>query len=64
MALARRVRNRLAQEGLAEIDHFSDFKEDQLTQTFRNMRTSIPGAPEKSHSGPVEPKNPILVSAK
>ena len=51
MALAHRVRNRLAQEGLAEIDDFSDFKEEQLTQAFRNIRTSIPGAPEQSRSG-------------
>ena len=70
MALARRVRNRLTQEGLAEIDDFSDFKEEQLKQAFRNMRTSIPGAPEQPCSGrnsgvsAIEATNPILVSAK
>ena len=67
MALACRVRN---QEDFTEIDDFSDFKEDQLTQAFRNMRTSIPGAPEQPCSGrksgvsAIEARNTILVSAK
>ena len=70
MALARRVRNRLAQEGLAEIDDFSDFKEEQLMQAFRNMRTSISGAPEQPRNGrncgvsAIEATNSNLVYAK
>ena len=70
MNLACRVGNRLAQERLADIDNFSDFKEDQLPQAFRNMRTSIPGAPEQPYSernsgvSTIEATNPILVSAK
>lgn len=42
MSLTPAVRFRLAQEGLTIVDDFSDFKEDQLDQAFKNMRTSIP----------------------
>ncbi len=35
MALTVDQRNRLAQEGLATIDDFVDFKEDQLTDAFK-----------------------------
>ena len=45
MGLSSRARTRLALEGLASIDDFADFKEDQLTQAFRNMRTAVPGVP-------------------
>ena len=45
MALSAQVRARLAMEGLATMADFSDFKEDQLTDAFKNMRTSIPGVP-------------------
>ena len=45
MALTNVIRARLAQEGLAVIDDFADFKEDQLLQAFKNMRTGIPGIP-------------------
>ena len=43
MSLSAPVRDRLALEGLASIDDFDDFKADQLSQAFKNMRTSIPG---------------------
>jgi hypothetical protein len=43
MSLTNAVRLRLAQEGLGTITDFADFKEDQLTDAFKNMRTSIPG---------------------
>ena len=45
MALTVDQRNRLAQEGLATIDDFVDFKEDQLIDAFKNMRIAIPGVP-------------------
>ena len=45
MALSDIQRNRLAQEGLVTIDDFADFKSDQLSDAFKNMRTSIPGVP-------------------
>lgn len=45
MALPNEVRIRLAQEGLVTVDDFSDFKESQLIQAYKNMRTSIPGIP-------------------
>ncbi len=41
MALTVDQRNRLAQEGLATIDDFVDFKEDQLTDAFKNMRSQF-----------------------
>ena len=45
MGLTPAVRTRLAQEGLVTIDDFQDFKEDQLLQAYKNMRTTIPGVP-------------------
>jgi hypothetical protein len=45
MSLSNAVRARLATEGLTTVGDFSDFKEDQLDNAFRNMRTSIPGVP-------------------
>ena len=45
MALSDTQRNRLAQEGLVTINDFADFKADQLSDAFKNMRTSIPGVP-------------------
>jgi hypothetical protein len=43
MSLTAAVRLRLSQEGLTTVDDFTDFKEDQLLDAFKNMRTSIPG---------------------
>ena len=43
MSLTAIVRERLSNEGLTQISDFSDFKEDQLSAAFKNMRTSIPG---------------------
>lgn len=43
MALTNDQRVRLAAEGLATVEDFADFKEDQLTQAIRNLRTPIPG---------------------
>ena len=45
MNLTPEVRARLAQEGLATVNDLSDFKEEQLEQAYKNMRTSIPGSP-------------------
>jgi hypothetical protein len=76
MSLTVPVRVRLAQEGLTSITDFADFKEDQLTDAFKNMRTSIPGtAMIPAHLGPdnavlipaipaIAAVRPILVSAK
>ena len=76
MALTPNERARLAQEGLVLVDDFFDFKEDQLDQAFKNMRTaipSIPAVPEVRDADDnvvqaavpmVPPILPILVSAK
>ena len=45
MSLSNAVRTRLATEGLTTVADFSDFKEDQLNNAFKNMHTSIPGVP-------------------
>ena len=45
MALSVAQRDRLAQEGLILVEDFVDFKDDQLDQAAKNMRTSIPGFP-------------------
>ena len=69
MGLSSRARTRLAQEGLASIDDLADFKEDQLTQAFRNMRTAVPGVPpvtrnNRTVSPAIEAIPLIVVSAK
>ena len=43
MNLTGTERARLAQEGLAVVDDLLDFKEDQIDQALKNMRTAIPG---------------------
>ena len=43
MALNPTQRQRLADEGLALVSDFQDFKEDELEQAYKNMRISIPG---------------------
>ena len=63
MALSAQVRARLAMEGLATIADFSDFKEDQLTDAFKNMRTSIPGVPGISEQRDPNDNTVILVQA-
>ena len=45
MGLPAGVRARLANEGLATVEDFEDFKKDQLERAFKNMRTAIPGIP-------------------
>ena len=45
MNLPANVRNRLQQEGLQVVEDFYDFREDELTQAFKNMRTPIAGVP-------------------
>lgn len=45
MALTPIARARFADEGLATIDDFEDFKEDQIDVAVRNLRTAIPGLP-------------------
>ena len=70
MGLQPNERARLANEGLATVDDFVDFKEDQLTQALKNMRTSIPGvdAVVDAAGNVVNPAvpavPPILVSAR
>ncbi|MCP4120802.1 MAG: hypothetical protein GY751_03535, partial [Bacteroidetes bacterium] len=70
MALTVDQRNRLAQEGLATIDDFVDFKEDQLIDAFKNMRIVIPGVPAVLDdqgnvvTPAIAPIPPCLVSAR
>ena len=45
MGLSDAIRRRLAQEGLTTVDDFADFKEEQLKDAYKNMRTAIPGVP-------------------
>ena len=45
MSLPVAVRLRLTDEGLSTIYDFSDFKTDQISQAFKNMRMSIPPVP-------------------
>ena len=45
MAHPRSAVTRLANEGLANLDDFADFKEDELQAAFKNLRTAIPGVP-------------------
>ena len=76
MALPRNTVTRLANEGLANLDDFADFKEDELQAAFKNLRTAIPGLPgvpavlydagnEVTAAVPaIAPINPILISTK
>ena len=43
MNLPHSVRLRLQQEGLQVVEDFQDFRDDDLIQAFKNMRTPIPG---------------------
>ena len=45
MGLTPVQRNRLAGEGLSSVDDFADFKEDQLLQAIKNLKTAIPPLP-------------------
>ena len=45
MNLSPIARARLQEQGLTTIDDFAGFKEDQLSQALKNMRTNVPGAP-------------------
>jgi hypothetical protein len=70
MSLTAIQRNRLSAEGLATIDDFMDFKEDQLDDAAKNMRTAIPGVPAVLDANGTEitaalpPTLPCLISAK
>jgi hypothetical protein len=76
MSLSATVRARLASEGLETVADFDDFKEAQLTQAYKNMRTSIPGVPGIAAVtdangnitipavAPIPAIPPVLVSAK
>ena len=45
MGLPNPARVRLANEGLATVDDFADFKPDQIKDAIKNLRTAIPGVP-------------------
>ena len=45
MNLPPAIRMRLQQEGLTVVEDYADFKEEQLEQAYKNMRTAIPGIP-------------------
>ena len=51
MALPNNIRDRLVLEGLVNFDNFNDFKEDQLNQAFKNMRTATPVIPAVDAAG-------------
>ena len=67
---------RLAQEGLVTTNNLVDFKEEQLEQAYKNMRTAIPGMPgiaaQLDTNGnvvvpavlPIQPIPPVQVSAR
>ena len=74
--LSDNVRTCLAQEGLATANDLVDFKEEQLEQAYKNMRTVISGVPgiaaQLDANGNVvvptvpaiQPIPPVLVSAR
>ena len=70
MTLSAVVRARLASKGLTVVTDFEDFREDQLDQAFKNMRTAIPGVPAVLRANgavqvaAVPPITPVLVSAR
>ena len=70
MALPAAVRARLAQEGLATVDDFADFREAQLKQAYKNLRTAIPGVPAVTNpdgtiaTAAIPAVQPCLVSAR
>ena len=43
MGLTVAMRTRLAAEGLQDVDDFKDFREDQIDDAIKNLRTAIPG---------------------
>ena len=70
MALSVVSRDQLRHEGFESIKNFADFKDDQLHQAIKNMRTSIPdvdavlGALDIVVVPGVSPIPPCIVSAK
>lgn len=69
MGLSNDVRQRLATEGLSLIDHFADFKEDEIDEAVKNLRIRIDGIPAVNDANgnvlqaAVPPVNPVIVSA-
>ena len=62
MGLTPIIRARLQQEGLVTVEDFTDFKEDQLNQAYKNMRTSIPGvAGIPAVQAQMDPNNPGVI---
>ena len=49
--LSQKVGDQQALEGLVAIEDFVDFKQDQLTQAFCNMKTLITRVPAQPRSG-------------
>ena len=70
MALNADARNRLAAEGLVRVEDFEDFKEEQLEDAIKNLRTAIPGVPAVLDAGgnvvppAIPPILPCLISAR
>ena len=66
----KNIRARLVLEGLVNFNNFNNFKEDQLNQPFKNMRTAIPGITSVADSGgdeaipAVDPDPPVMVYSK
>ena len=70
MALSPDQRLRLGAEGLVTVEDFADFKEDQLEDAIKNLRTPIPGVPRVLNAegneivAAVPAVPPCLISAK
>ena len=69
MGLSNHVRQRFAAEGLSSIDHFADFKEDEIEEAAKNLRIRIDGIPAvmdangNATQAEVPPVTPVVISA-
>ena len=70
MSLTNGQRMRLVAEGLAQVADFEDFKEEQIDDAIKNLRTPIPGVPavvnargRETHAA-IAPIPPCIISAK
>ena len=70
MSLTNNQRQRLVAEGLAQVSDFEDFKEEQIDDAIKNLRTPIPGVPavvnargRETHAA-IAPIPPCIISAK
>ena len=62
MGLTALARDRLRMEGLGAIDHFSEFKVEELKMAIKNIKQPIPG--DATADPPVAPIAAVYLSAK